>query len=148
MWNYATASFLWGSYGLIRFSITVKTIIKGFLRNSFVFSDNLKLDHGKIGLFTLHTHTHIHTHTYVFYYIIRIVFIVWKISKCSLKALDFSFSKIRLFRNSPWWKFISPPRYIYDQEKWNYYVLFTQEIKTSIVDFTFFIKGSFVHIIT
>ena len=37
---------------------------------------------------------------------------------------------------------------IYVQDEWNYYILFTQEIKTSIVDFSFFIKGYFVHIIT
>ena len=30
----------------------------------------------------------------------------------------------------------------------SYYILLTQEIKRSIVDFSFFIKGSFVHIIT
>ena len=28
--------------------------------NRFVFSDNLKLDHGKIALFTLHIHTYTH----------------------------------------------------------------------------------------
>ena len=31
---------------------------------------------------------------------------------------------------------------IYVQDQWNYYILFTQKIKTSIVDFSFFIKGS------
>ena len=35
--------------GLTRLSITIKTIINGCHRNRFVFSDNLKLDHGKIG---------------------------------------------------------------------------------------------------
>ena len=35
---------------------------------------------------------------------------------------------------------------IYVQDQWNYYILFTQEIKGFIVDFSFFIKGSFVHI--
>ena len=48
---------LWGSQGLIRLSITVKTIINGCHRNHFVFSNNLKLDHGKITHFTLHIHT-------------------------------------------------------------------------------------------
>ena len=37
---------------------------------------------------------------------------------------------------------------IYVQDKWNNYILFTQEIKRSIVNFSYFIKGSFVHIIT
>ena len=54
VWNYATTSFLWGSYGLIRVSITVNMIINGCHLNRFVFSDNLKLDHGKISLLTLY----------------------------------------------------------------------------------------------
>ena len=32
---------------------------------------------------------------------------------------------------------------VYVQDKWNYYILFTQEIKTHIFDFSFFIKGSY-----
>ena len=39
-------------------------------------------------------------------------------------------------------------RSFYVQDQWNYYILFTKEIKTSIFDFSFFIKGSFIHIIT
>ena len=53
---------------LIQLSITVKTIVNGCHKNGFVFFDNVKLDHGKISILTLH----IHTHPYG-YYIIRIL---------------------------------------------------------------------------
>ena len=39
------------------------------------------------------------------------------------------------------------PIYVQD-DQWNFYILFTQEIKTSIIDFSFFKKGSFIQIIT